>query len=64
MRDHIGKECTDDKLIDRLTLYNYNDRLVERKTNQHVENAVLFDFVESSLKGIEDYIKAFQIVHN
>ena len=64
MWDHIGKECTDDELMDRLTLHSYNDRLVERKTNQHVENAILFDFIESSLKGVEDYTKAIQIIYN
>jgi len=50
MRDYIDKKYTNNKLIDRLTLHNYNDRLMERKTSQHVKNAILCDFVKSSLK--------------
>ncbi|CAJ0746683.1 10622_t:CDS:2 [Entrophospora sp. SA101] len=48
----------------RLTLHSYNDRLVEKKTDRHVQNTILFDFVESNLKGVEDYTKALQIVHD
>ena len=64
MQDYKVKECSDDELMDRLTLHSYNNRLVEKKTNRHVQNAILFDFVESNLKGMEDYTKALRIVHN
>ncbi|CAJ0760095.1 15257_t:CDS:2 [Entrophospora sp. SA101] len=64
MQDYIGNECSDDELMERLTLHSYNDRLVEKKTDRHVQNAILFDFVESNLKGVEDYTKALQIVHD
>jgi hypothetical protein len=64
MQDYIGNECSDDELMVRLTLHSYNDRLVEKKTDRHVQNAILFDFVESNLKGVEDYTKALQIVHD
>ncbi|CAJ0769093.1 14166_t:CDS:2, partial [Entrophospora sp. SA101] len=64
MQDYIGNKCSDDELMVRLTLHSYNDRLVEKKTDQHVQNAILFDFVESNLKSVEDYTKALQIVHD
>ncbi|CAH1770514.1 6448_t:CDS:1, partial [Entrophospora sp. SA101] len=64
MQDYIGNECSDDELIVRLALHSYNDRLVEKKTDWHVQNAILFDFVESNLKSVEDYTKALQIVHD
>jgi hypothetical protein len=64
MQDYISGECSDDELMDRLTLHSYNDRLVEKKTERHVQNAILFDFTESNLKGTEDYVKALRIVHD
>jgi len=64
MQGYIEKECSEDDLIDRLTLHSYNDRLAERKSEHHVQNAILVNFVESSLKGIEVYIKALQIVYD
>ncbi|RIB07638.1 hypothetical protein C2G38_2213855 [Gigaspora rosea] len=61
---YIGK-CSDDKLMERLTLHSYDDRLDEKKkSNRHIQNAILFDFVESHLKSVEDYTKALQIVYN
>ena len=36
MRDYKVKECSNDELIDRLTLHSYNDRLVKKKSNRHV----------------------------
>ncbi|CAJ0846844.1 3083_t:CDS:1, partial [Entrophospora sp. SA101] len=64
MQDYIGNECSDDELMNRLTLHSYNDRLVEKKTDWHVQNAILFDFVEGNLKGVEGYMKALQIIHD
>ncbi len=58
MQGYVEKECSEDDLINRLTLHSYNDRLAERKSERHVQNAILVDFVESSLKGIEAYMKA------
>ncbi|RIB28038.1 hypothetical protein C2G38_2239741 [Gigaspora rosea] len=61
---YIGK-CSDDKLMKRLTLHSYDDRLEEKKkSNRHIQNAILFDFVEIRLKSVEDYTKALQIVYN
>ncbi|RIB07392.1 hypothetical protein C2G38_2214559 [Gigaspora rosea] len=57
-------ECFDDKLIEKLTLHSYNDRLVEKASDRHIQNAILFDFVGGNLKGVEDYTKALQIVYN
>ena len=64
MQGYVEKECSEDDLINRLTLHSYNDRLAERKSERHVQNAILVDFVESSLKGIEAYTKALQIVYD
>jgi len=36
MRDYAGYECSDDELIDRLTLHSYNDRLAEKKGERHI----------------------------
>ncbi|RIB21992.1 hypothetical protein C2G38_2243590 [Gigaspora rosea] len=61
---YIGK-CSDDKLIERLTLHSYDDRLEEKKkSNRHIQNAILFYFVKSRLKSVEDYTKALQIMYN
>ncbi len=50
--------------MDRLALHSYNNRLVEKKTNRHVQNSILFDFVESNLKGVKDYMNTLQIIHD
>ena len=57
-------ECSDDELIEQLTLHSYNDRLVEKKSDRHIQNVILFDFVGSNLKRVEDYTKALRIVYN
>ncbi|RIB22766.1 hypothetical protein C2G38_2173079 [Gigaspora rosea] len=57
-------ECSDDELLEQLTLHSYNDRLVEKKSDRHIQNVILFDFVGSNLKRVEDYTKALQIVYN
>ncbi|RIB25350.1 hypothetical protein C2G38_2031103 [Gigaspora rosea] len=62
-QNYIG-EYSDDELIEKLTLHSYNDRLVEKKSDRHIQNAILFDFVGGNLKGVEDYTKALQIVYN
>ncbi|RIB10731.1 hypothetical protein C2G38_2263686 [Gigaspora rosea] len=62
-QNYIGK-CSDDSLIEQLTLHSYDDRLAEKKSNRHIQNTILFDFVESSLKSVEDYTKALQVVYN
>ena len=62
MRDN-AKGYSDDELVDRLTIHSYNDRIIEKKNNRHIRDSILFDFVESSLKGIKDYIGALQIVY-
>ncbi|RIB24285.1 hypothetical protein C2G38_2168924 [Gigaspora rosea] len=58
------KVCSDDELIERLMVHNYNDRLAEKQSDQHVRNAILFDFIENELKGVSGYMKALQIVYN
>ena len=45
-------------------IHSYNDRLVGKKGNQHIRNAILIDFVENDLKGIGGYTKALQIVYD
>ncbi|RIB30695.1 hypothetical protein C2G38_2152026 [Gigaspora rosea] len=61
---YIGK-CSDDKLMKRLTLHSYDDRLEEKKkSNRHIQNAILFNFGESHLKSVEDYTKDLQIMYN
>src|ERR1043165_6322061 len=63
MRD-MEKECSDDELIDRLTLHSYNNRLAGKSGNRHIKNVILFDFIENDLKGMGGYIDALQIVNN
>ena len=36
----------------------------QKKSDRHIQNAILFDFVESNLKSVENYMKALQIVHD
>ncbi|RIB26919.1 hypothetical protein C2G38_2161954 [Gigaspora rosea] len=36
----------------------------QKKSDRHIQNAILFDFVESNLKSIKNYTKALQIVHD
>ena len=43
----VGKEFTDDELLDRLTLHSYNDRLAERTSERHIKNAILVDFLQA-----------------
>src|SRR6266498_315704 len=62
MRDN-AKGYSDAELVDRLTIHSYNDRIIEKKNNRHIRDSILFDFVKSSLKGIEDYIGALQIIY-
>lgn len=57
-------KCSDDEVIERLTLHSYNDRLVEKKGDRHIQNTILFDFVGGNLKNVEDYTNALRIVHN
>ncbi|RIB13863.1 hypothetical protein C2G38_2040637 [Gigaspora rosea] len=57
-------ERSDNDLIEKLTLHSYNDRLVEKKNDRHIQNAILFDFVGGNLKEVKDYTKALQIVYN
>ncbi|RIB28182.1 hypothetical protein C2G38_1576257 [Gigaspora rosea] len=63
VRGCIGK-CSNNELMERLTLHSYNDRLVEKEGGRHIQNVILFDFVEGNLKSVEDYTKALRIVHN
>ena len=46
------RECNDEDLITRLMLHSYNDRLAEKRSDRHIQNSILFDFVENNLKGI------------
>ncbi|CAG8814062.1 34709_t:CDS:2 [Gigaspora margarita] len=62
-QSYLG-ECSDDELIERLTLHSYNDRLAEKKSDRHIQNAILFDFVEGNLKGIKNYTKALQVMYD
>ncbi len=64
MQDYAGYECSNDELINRLTLYSYNDRLVEKKDKKYIQNTILIDFVESNLKGVNDYMRTFQIIYD
>jgi len=64
MLNYAGKDCSDNELLDRLTLHSYNDRLAEKKGERHMQNAILIDFIESNLKNVKDYTKALQIMHD
>ena len=61
---HYTGECSDEELIDRMIIHSYNDRIAEKKNDRHIRNSILFDFVESSLKGTDGYMNALQIVYN
>ncbi len=45
-------------------IHSYNNRLVGKKGNRHIRNAILIDFIKNDLKGIEGYMKALQIVYD
>ena len=62
MQNHTRRDCSDDELIDELTLHSYDDRITEKRGERHIQNAILFDFTESSLKGMNGYINALQVV--
>ncbi|RIB06015.1 hypothetical protein C2G38_2047129 [Gigaspora rosea] len=62
--DRIKGKGSNDDLIEKLTLHSYDDRLAEKKSDRHIQNDILFDFVESNLKSVENYTKALQIVHD
>ena len=61
---HYTGECSDEELIDRMTIHSYNNRIAEKKNDRHIRDSILFDFVESSLKGTDGYMNALQIVYN
>src|SRR5437660_4261005 len=46
--DHLQrKECSDEEIIDGLTLHSYNDRLIEKRSDRHIQkpdNSILCDF--------------------
>jgi hypothetical protein len=36
--DHLQrKECSDEEIIDGLTLHSYNDRLIEKRNDRHIQ---------------------------
>ncbi|RIB29915.1 hypothetical protein C2G38_2136600 [Gigaspora rosea] len=58
------KVCSDEELIEQLTVHSYNDRIENKTNNQHIWDAILFDFIKNDLKGVSEYINALQIVYN
>ncbi|RIB22321.1 hypothetical protein C2G38_2033679 [Gigaspora rosea] len=62
--DRIKGKGSNNDLIEKLILHSYDDRLAKKKSDRHIQNAILFDFVESNLKSVENYTKALQIVHD
>jgi hypothetical protein len=58
------KERSDEELMNQLTLHSYNDRLMEKRSDRHIKNSILIDFVESNLKGITGYTSALKIVYD
>ncbi|CAG8853406.1 6195_t:CDS:1, partial [Gigaspora margarita] len=57
------KNHTDDELIDILTMHSYNDRLANKKSEYHIKNAILVNFVEGDLKRMDHYIKALKVIY-
>jgi hypothetical protein len=64
MKDCMTKEYSDEDVIDRLTLHSYDDRLKANTSYRHIQNSILFDFIESKLKGVDGYMNALQIIHD
>ncbi|RIB08734.1 hypothetical protein C2G38_2146912 [Gigaspora rosea] len=58
------KVCSNDKLIEQLTVHSYNDRIENKTNNRHVRDAILFDFIKNGLKGVSGYMNVLQIVYN
>src|SRR5438128_1009283 len=58
------RDLSDDELIDELTLHSYDDRITEKRGDRHIRNAILFDFTENSLKCMDGYINALEVVYN
>ena len=63
MKNCINREYTDTELLEKLTLHSYDDRLAEKKSERHIKNCILFDFVERNLKGIEGYLDSLQTIY-
>ncbi len=61
---HYRGEYSEEELINKMIIYSYNDRIAEKKNDHHIHDSILFNFVESSLKSIEGYMNALQIVYN
>ncbi|RIB20462.1 hypothetical protein C2G38_2035221 [Gigaspora rosea] len=40
------KVCSDDELIEQLTVHSYNDRIENKTNNRHVRDAILFDLLK------------------
>jgi len=64
MQAHITNEYPNEEQMDRLTVHSYNDRLMSQGNYRHIRNSILFDFVESKLKGIDGYINALKIIYD
>ncbi|CAG8838007.1 20419_t:CDS:2, partial [Gigaspora margarita] len=54
------KICSEDELIDRLTVHSYNDRIENKTNNQHIQDSILFDFINNDLKGVVGYMNALR----
>ena len=51
--DHLQRrERSDDEIIEGLTLHSYNDRLIEKQNDRHIQNSILIliDFVRTCKK--------------
>ncbi|CAG8857614.1 21625_t:CDS:2, partial [Gigaspora margarita] len=65
----LNSKIIDDKLImkhlDERFIINlgipYNEHRLGRTGDRHIQNTILFDFVEGNLKSVEDYTNALRI---
>ncbi|RIB09232.1 hypothetical protein C2G38_2044497 [Gigaspora rosea] len=63
IKNCIKRKYTNIELLEKLTLHSYDDRLAEKKSERHIKNCILFNFVERGLKGIEGYLDSLQTVY-
>ena len=60
--DRFAKQhaCTENDLLDNLTVHCYDIDIHEKRHNRQLNNTLLIDFVELNLHSTEAYIKAME----
>ncbi|CAG8775569.1 8090_t:CDS:1, partial [Gigaspora margarita] len=49
--------CSDDKLIEKLTVHSYNDRIENKTNNWYIQDTILFNFIKKQLERYKQIYK-------